>query len=92
MNDNRNSIETMIQNLTAQIDEMQRKAAQVDTDARDEYDRQINALKAQKRQAEQKLAELEASSTSAVEDIKSGIQQVWDDVKETVGDAVARFK
>lgn len=92
MNNNRKSLEILIQNLETQIHQMQQTAAGVEADARIEYNRRIDDLKDQKREAEQKLAELEASGTSTVEDIKSGIQQAWNDVKETVSDAVARLK
>ena len=92
MEDNRKSLETVINNLTVQIDEMQQKAAQVNNDARNEYKRHIKSLKEQKLQAEKRLAELGESSSGAVEDIKSGIQHAWNDVKESVTDAVERFK
>ena len=92
MEDNRKSLEVVIENLTAQIDEMRQRAAQVSDDARDEYDRHIKSLKSQKRQAEKQLAALENSNSGAMEDIKTGIQHAWNEVKETVTDAVGRFR
>jgi predicted nucleic acid-binding Zn-ribbon protein len=92
MEDNRRSLGIVIENLTAQIDQMQERAAQVDDDARDEYDRHIKSLKNQKHQAEKQLAALENSSSGTLEDIKSGVQHAWNEVKETVTDAVGRLR
>ena len=92
MNDNRRSLEILIQNLETQINELRQTAVQVESGARVEYNRRIDDLKDQKREAEQKLAELETSGTGPVEDIKSGIQQAWETVKDAVSDAVTRFK
>ena len=86
------AVKTVINNLTVQIDDMQQKAAQVNDDARDEYNRHIKSLKEQKHQAEKRLAALEASNSGAVEDIRSGIQHAWNEVKETVTDAVERLR
>jgi outer membrane translocation and assembly module TamA len=88
MDNNRKSVETVIQNLTVQIDQMRQKAAQMEGDDRDEYNRHIMDLQTQRREAEQKLAEMERSNTSTVDNIKSGIQDAWNDVKERVSDAL----
>jgi prefoldin subunit 5 len=92
MNDNIRSLETLIGNLETEIDELQQEATQVEADARAEYRRRIDDLRNQKYEAQQRLAELETSSKSVVEEIKSGIQQAWNDIKETVNDAAANFK
>jgi DNA mismatch repair ATPase MutS len=92
MEDNRKSLKTVIDNLTVQIDDMQQKATQVSEDARDEYKRHIQSLKEQKRLAEKQLAALEDSGSSTTEDIRSGIQHAWSEVKETVTDAVERLR
>jgi predicted nucleic acid-binding Zn-ribbon protein len=92
MEDNRKSLKTVINNLSVQIDDMQRKAAQVSDDARDEYKRHIKSLQEQKRQAEKRLFALEDSGSGAVEDIKSSLQHAWNGVKETVSGAVERLR
>lgn len=92
MNDNRRSLEHLIDNLETQINEMQQRAAQVEDDARVEYERRIEDLKNQKHEAEQQLAELESEGSSAVDDITTGIQQAWSDIKDSVSDAVSRLR
>lgn len=91
MNYDKSSLQTLIHNLDTQINDMEQKITKVEADAQVEYQQRIDDLKDRKREAEQKLEELGSTGGDVVEDIRTSIQQAWDDVKQAVNDAVGRF-
>lgn len=88
-----------IQKLHAKIDEwnsdiekLAAKAQQAEADARIEYQEQIAALKRQRRDVENKLADLKQSGEGAWEDLRAGLDLAFDSMSEAVKSAMSRFK
>lgn len=87
----RQKLEARLDQWRAEIDKLQAKASEAGADARLDYDRQIESLRAQQQQARAKLQELDAASDAAWEDLRSGIEKAWDDLGTAVKSAAERF-
>lgn len=77
---------------TAEIDKLKAKAEEADADAKIEYDKQIDELRAQRDEAENKIKELQEASDEAWSDMKSGFDKAWDSMSGAFQSALARFK
>lgn len=81
-----------IDEWNADIDKLKAKKAQVEADARIEYEQQIDALKSKRREIEGKLAELKQSGEEAWGDFKAGLDIALDSMNEAVKSAMSRFR
>ncbi|GGO79051.1 hypothetical protein GCM10011348_12390 [Marinobacterium nitratireducens] len=88
-----------IKRLQAQLDvwdaEIQKLKAQAEVakaDARLEYHKQLEELKKQRQQAQQRLTELREASNSAWDDLKAGADRAWDSMADAIKSARERFK
>jgi predicted nucleic acid-binding Zn-ribbon protein len=87
----RQKLEARLDQWQAEIDGLKGKAAEAGADARIEYEKQVEALRAQQDKARQKLKELDAASGEAWKDLKAGIEKAWDDLGSAVKAATGRF-
>lgn len=76
----------------AEIDALSARASAAEADARGEYQKQIDALRARRDEARDKLKSLEAAGENAWEDMKAGVELAWDAVSDAVRSAVSRFR
>jgi len=76
----------------AKIDPLEAKAREAGADAKIEYQRQLDELRARRDEAQAKLDQVRNASGEAWEDIKQGADDAWNACKHAVEDAVARFK
>lgn len=76
----------------AEIDKLAAKADQAGAEARAEYYKHIEELRAQGEAARKRLDELQQSSESAWEDTKAGVEMAWNAIGEAVDSARSRFK
>jgi len=76
----------------AEIEKLQAKAAEAETDAKIEYDKQIAELRKQRDEGEAKLKEMREASDDAWQDMKSGFDSAWDSVSNAFEKAMARFR
>ena len=76
----------------ADIDALTAKANKAEANARDEYHKQIDALRSKRDEARSKLDALESAGESAWQDLKAGVELAWDAVSEAVHSATSRFK
>jgi len=74
------------------IDELKGKASLAKAEAKDEYEKKINELKAKQDAAATKLDELKNATGGAWEDLKSGAEGAWSELKQSVESAVNKFK
>ena len=81
-----------IDEWNADIDKLAAKAQEAEADARIEYQEQIDALKGQRREVENKLADLKQSGEGAWEDLRAGLDLAFESMNEAVNSAISRFK
>ena len=76
----------------AKLDQLSAKAQKATADARINYENELEGLKARRGVAQKKLEELGQRGENAWEDMKDGIERVWDEMGKAVEKVAARFK
>lgn len=76
----------------AEIDKLEAKVDQADAEAKIEYEKQLEDLRAKRKDAEDKMAELQQAGEGAWEDLKAGIESAWDSLGSALKSASSRFK
>jgi len=76
----------------AEIDVLESKAEEAEAGARDEYRKQIAALRARQDEARAKLASLRDAGEGAWQDLQAGVEMAWEAIGEAIESARARFK
>lgn len=84
-------LKTKLDEWDAAIDRLSERGSQTVAQAREEYQKQLAALKAQRQDVEQKLRELMAASDSAWQDLKAGAETAWQAMGQAVKSAVKRL-
>ena len=85
-------MQAKLEEWNAEIDKLTEKAGEVSAGARNEYNEQIESLKAKQAAARQKIEELQQAGEGAWEDLKSGIELAWTAIGEAINSARSRFK
>jgi uncharacterized coiled-coil DUF342 family protein len=85
-------MQAKLEEWNAEIDTLTAKAGEVKADVRNEYNGQIESLKAKQAAARQKIEELQQAGESAWGDLKSGIELAWSAMGEAIDSARSRFK
>jgi chromosome segregation ATPase len=86
------SLASELKEWSAQIDLMAAKAENATADAKLNYAREIEELRAKQREASAKMKELEEASGDAWETVKETADNVWDDLKTGIARAVSKFR
>ena len=76
----------------AQIDQLKIKATSATSEARLEYSSAIAALQLKRDEAAVKLQGISAAGDDEWEDLKTGTEQVWGDVRTMLRNAVTKIK
>lgn len=76
----------------ADIDKLEAKAQKSKADAKIEYQKHLEQLRAKRDNAASKLEELKSASDDAWEDVKRGAEDAWQTCSDAVKKAVSRFK
>ncbi len=84
-------VESQIEEWNAEISKLKAKADQKEADAQVAYHEEIEDLRAKQDALREKLLELRASSESAWEDVKTGVQKSFDDMQSAIRSAMDRF-
>jgi hypothetical protein len=84
-------IEAQIKEWSAKLAEMKAKADKAGGDAKIHLYQQIDAMKARKEAAEEKLGELKQASAESWETLKEGMEKTLDEVKKTWEAMKAKF-
>lgn len=82
---------SMLDKLNGEIDTLSTRAGQVETDMRDEYRKQIDALRARQQEARAKLESLRDAGEDAWEDFKAGVDLAREAIAEAIESARSRF-
>jgi len=81
-----------IDQWNADIDRMKARAEEVGADARIEYQKRLDEMRAQRDEAEAQLKTLREASDDAWRDMKAGFDKAWDNISGAFDSAMARFK
>jgi uncharacterized coiled-coil DUF342 family protein len=85
-------MQAKLEEWNAEIDTLTAKAGEVTADVKNEYNEQIESLKAKQAAARQKIEEFQQAGESAWEDLKSGIELAWTAMGEAIDSARSRFR
>lgn len=90
--------DTYVEKLKAQLDEwsadidvLEAKAREANTDLKIKYQEKIEELRYQKTLAHSKLDEVQDAAEDAWEEIKKGGESVWETIRQTFADAKSKF-
>ena len=86
------SMETKLSELGVKIDQLQVKAEKACTDAKANFNQQIEDLKTKLHAMQQKLAEFKSSWDEAWASMQTGLKSAWDELSSAVEDAASKFK
>jgi hypothetical protein len=75
-----------------QIDRLKDKAESATPESKTDYSEAIAALQHKRDEAAQKLQGISAASDDEWEDLKSGTEQVWGEVRSILRDAITKIK
>jgi hypothetical protein len=75
-----------------QIDRLKEKAESAAPEAKFDYSKTIAALQLKRDQAAEKLAGISMASDDEWEDMKTGAEQIWSEVKGLFRDAIKKTK
>lgn len=94
-----NKRDAYVEKMKAQLDvwnaEMDKLVARTNTaeaDMKQRYKEQIETLKRQREEANQRLRELQSASEAAWESLRAGMETAWEDMSKAVKDAASRFR
>lgn len=76
----------------AQIEQLKDKAESATPEARFDYYNAIAALQLKRDEAAEKLQGIAAASDDEWEDLKTGTEQIWSEVKDILRDAIKKIK
>lgn len=76
----------------ADIEKIKAKAGKADAGAKARYAKHLEELKVKQDAARKKLEELRHSGEGAWEDLKTGIDKAWHELRDAVKSAAAKFK
>lgn len=85
-------LQAQLDEWSAEIDRLKAKAEGASADAQIRYHKEIEGLQQQKEAANRKLSELRDASEGAWEDMKSGLDEAWKSLADSVKAASARFR
>jgi LPS O-antigen subunit length determinant protein (WzzB/FepE family) len=85
-------MQVKLEEWNAEIDTLTAKAGDVTAEVKNEYNVQIESLKAKQIATRQKIEELQHAGEGAWEDLKLGIDMAWTAMGEAIDSAKSRFK
>jgi LPS O-antigen subunit length determinant protein (WzzB/FepE family) len=85
-------MQVKLEEWNVEIDTLTAKAGEVTAEVKNEYNEQIESLKAKQIATRQKIEELQHAGESAWEDLKLGIDMAWTAMGEAIDSAKSRFK
>lgn len=85
-------MQAQLDEWTAEIDKLKARARGMEADAQISSMKEIDALRAKRDAAAEKLEQLERAGDEAWEDLRSGVERAWDALASSVKSASARFK
>ncbi len=78
--------------LNTKISELEAKADKVRAEAKIEYAKGIEAIKAKQKDVKKKIQEMKKAGSEAGENLKSGMESALYDLKKAINSAFSQFK
>ena len=91
-NEYHSNMEEQLRHLGAKIDELVSKGGKATAEAKAEYTRQADILRAKEGEARKKLKELSVASDAAWHGLRDGLDKSWQELKSAWDHAVSKFK
>jgi len=94
MQDKKSYLEMLADQLRewdTEIDELKVKAHLAKADAKDEFAKQLEELRAKREAAQGKLQQLQDAGDEAWDDIKAGVEKSWAEMKGAFRSAISKF-
>ncbi len=85
-------LEARLGDLTGNIEELQRRAREAGKTGQETLKREVERLQEQRGELQGKLEQARYSGTEALDDVKSGLERAWSDLKSGIDNAFERFK
>ncbi len=85
-------LKAQIDEWNAQIDQWEAKAKQAEADTKIAYEQQLEGLRRQRGDAQNKLDEIQSASGQAWEDLKSSTEQAFSNLRAGIERAASHFK
>jgi chromosome segregation ATPase len=76
----------------AEIEKMEAKVQEKKADARILYNKKIEELQNKKEEAQNKIEEIKNASDEAWEELKSGAERAFDNIKNSFHSVISKFK
>jgi len=81
-----------LRQLDAELEKMEAKAREVAADAKIEWRRRIDDLRARRNDVDGQLQDLEKTGEDAWGDLRTGFESAWADLSDAFDKAKARFR
>ena len=75
----------------AEIDRIQARIDQADAESKIEYNKQLDELRAKRKEVEDRLEEVRQAGESSWNDLKQGLENSWEILKKSVDRAKSEF-
>jgi len=85
-------MESQLKEWNAKIDGLRARAERASADIQIEYYEQIDTLRTKQEAAQSKLQELKRAGGNAWQDLKAGVETAWKELRNTMDNAVSKFK
>jgi outer membrane murein-binding lipoprotein Lpp len=76
----------------AEIKKLEAKARQAEADSKINYEKEVEELRAKRRDLEEKMSQVRESGEGAWKDLKTGIESAWQSLDTAIKSAASRFK
>jgi chromosome segregation ATPase len=80
-----------LQELDTELDELKLQAHLAKAEAQDELQKQIEELRSKKEMAQGKLKQLQEAGDEAWDDLKTGVEKSWTELRGAFRSAIAKF-
>lgn len=85
-------LQAQLDQWNAEIAKLKAKADSTQADAKIEYYEEIDRLRKEQLEAQEKLNELRQAGETAWEDLKAGVENAWDSLENALKKAASRFQ
>jgi len=84
-------LKAKLDELNSEIDNLEAKAHLAEVESKIEYEKHLAELRAKSKDVNEKISELQQAGQSATEDLKQGLENSWEMLKESLTRAKSEF-
>jgi predicted nucleic acid-binding Zn-ribbon protein len=85
-------LKNKLDQANAKIDKLEARLQDVSANTRQQYEQEIDALKARRDAYQQRVLELQAASADAWSDLRSGLDEAWQNLADALEKAKTHFE